>query len=572
MRKSIPFLIIVTVVSLFVCSAYGQHELLQQSIYFESAKYDLTAESKTTLDKLLDSLKNFQTYQIFIKGNTDNVGNSTYNQHLSVQRVNSTENYFINHGIPTTVFTTAAFGEEKPIADNQLDEGKQKNRRVDISIAFMRKVPIDSAQFKPSIFELYKLSEIEPQEFCIDPTKDTLLRCNKGTIVYVKANSFKIPNACKVRCLTIKVKEDYLKSEMILDNLSTTSNGQILETQGMVYTEANDCRGNKVNLAKGKDIVVVVPIDKVVPDAKIFQGDRTPHDSIMNWTVSNTSVLSNFSLKELNYCLDWLGCGGVRFSCDRCKFFFCRISRIGVAYKGITDMPTHLENAKFRNCQRQLRKERRAARRYSNTPLPQTTILNQRPEIALELIPKCEQLEELFEKYGVNDLTALVTAINKPLMDSLGVTSLKELQDTLPKLNAQRIELSYLNKQVSFDDFKFYVYNTSRLGWSNIDLFANIPNDSLVTMKINLPIQQNVDCKLVFIDRQYVIPPDKTSGQYEFEGLPKGEKVWIVALLYDEGKPYLSMEQTTIDNKTYNVTFKALTLDQLKIELSKLNN
>jgi hypothetical protein len=368
------------------------------------------------------------------------------------------------------------------------------------------------------------------------------------------------------------VKEDFLKSEMILDNLSTTSNGQLIETQGMVYTEANDCKGNKLNLIKGKDLVVFVPTDTIVPETKIFQGNRTPHDSIMNWTVSNTSVLGNFTINELNICANWLGCGGVRFSCERCKFFFCRIKRIGIAFKGITDKPTHWGNVDFRKCQRKLRRERRLARKQKSfKPLPQSTVYTERPDIAPELLPKCERLEELYNKYGVKDLVALVDAINKPLMDSLGVKTMQELQDTLRKLNTKDVELFYKNKQVSFDDFKYYVYNTSRLGWSNIDVFANIPKDSIVTMKINLPFAKNIDCKLVFIDRQFVIPPDKTEGIYEFENLPKGERVWIVAIMYDNGKPYLSMQQTTIDNKIYNVNFKVYTLEELKHELEKLN-
>jgi hypothetical protein len=212
-----------------------------------------------------------------------------------------------------------------------------------------------------------------------------------------------------------------------------------------------------------------------------------------------------------------------------------------------------------------------ARKQKSFKPLPQSTVYTERPDIAPELLPKCERLQDLYQKYGVTDLVALTEAINKPLMDSLGVKTIQELQDTMTKISVNNFELSYLNKNISYDDFKYYVYNTSRLGWSNIDVFANIPKDSIVTMKINLPFAKNIDCKLVFIDRQFVIPPDKTEGIYEFENLPKGERVWIVAIMYDNGKPYLSMQQTTIDNKTYNVNFKVYSLEELKHELEKLN-
>lgn len=587
MKTTIKFLTITILILFLVYPTYAQKKLLKQSIYFESAKYELNKEAKMSLDILLDSLKNFQSYKIFISGNTDDVGDSIYNKSLSEQRVNSTKDYLIAHAVLKTAFKTAALGERKPIADNLTDQGKQKNRRVDISISFVRKVPIDSSQIFPSVCEIYKLIEIKPQEFCINPTRDTVIRCSKGTLVYVKANSFKISKTCKTEYLTIKVKEDFLKSEMILDNLSTTSNGQLLETQGMVYTEANDCNGNTLNLLKAKDLVVFVPTDSFVPETKILFGSRTLHDSIMNWTVSNTSVLGNFTINELNICSDWIywsdGFGGYSNGCGECNFFFCRIGRIGVSIKGITNKQTHFSNIRFRKCLQQLKVEQNKERKGKankpvarskgnlNKPIPRSAVVTQRPEIVPELMPRCKKLEELYRKYGVNNLIALTEAINKPIMDSLGVKTLQELKDTMTKISISKFELSYLNKRISYDDFKYYVYNTSRLGWSNIDVFAKLPKDSLVDMKIKLKFEPNIDCKLVFVNRRFVIPADKTGAKYVFKNLPRGEKVWIIALKFDEGKPYLSMQETTIENKTYPIDFKLLTLTELKEELKKLD-
>lgn len=556
---------------MFGLTAYGQTTLLQKSIYYETAKFELSTESKVTLDSLVDSLKTLQNYNIFIKGYADNIGDSIFNKKLSEQRVLITQQYFISKGISPTVFTTSAFGEEKPIGNNATEEGKQKNRRVDISITFNRTMTVNSSKFLPSILEFYNQTERKPQEFCVDPFRDTVLRCEKGTLVYVKANSFKISNSCKSNCVKIKIKEDFLKSDMILDNLSTTSNGKIIETQGMVYTEANDCKGNKINLVKGKDLVIFLPTDTVRQDAKIFQGNRTPHDNIMNWTVNNNSVLSNFKIEEINQCDRWL-CGGVRFSCYRCKFFFCRIIRIDDGLKGIVNKSQHEYNVSFRKCQRKLRRERRYLKKNkSSKPLPNSTVVDNRPEIADDLLPKCKRLEELFIEYGVTNIDALTEAINKPLLDTFNVKTMQELQDTMRKVNLYKVELSYLNKSLNYEDFKFYVYNTSRLGWSNVDAFVDIKPDQMVTMKINLAVAKNVDCKLVFKDRRFVIPATKDDEKYEFENIPKGEKVWIIAIKYDEGKPYLFMQETTVEAKTIEAEFRILTLDELKEKLKVLN-
>lgn len=122
-----PFIIFFLVLTNTV---FGQNELLQESIYFESAKNDLSAQSIATLDNLIDSLKKYNNYTIYIKGNTDNVGDSVYNKLLSQKRIEATMNFLISKGVSDTSFTRIAFGEELPIADNSSERGKQMNRRA----------------------------------------------------------------------------------------------------------------------------------------------------------------------------------------------------------------------------------------------------------------------------------------------------------------------------------------------------------------------------------------------------------------------------------------------------------
>ncbi|MBC7426645.1 MAG: OmpA family protein [Bacteroidia bacterium] len=579
--KILPLLFII------ICSAItstAQKTILQRSIYFESAKYNLNNESNILLDAVIDSLKNFRTYKIYVKGNTDNIGDSIYNKNLSEQRISAVTKYFISKGVNPKLFVTAAFGEEKPISENNTDEGKKKNRRVDISVSYLRNIAIDSSQFLPSIWELYKLTEIKPYSFCINNNRDTVLRCAKGTIIYVKANSFKIAKSCKNECVILKVKEDFLKSEMILDNLSTKSNGKLIETQGMIYTEANDCRGNKLGLLKGKDLIIIQPTDTVISETKIFEGNRTAHDSIMNWTINNSSVLKSFTFKSINYCSEQiLLCGGGGSGCD-CPFFICRIKRLKVSLTGLFIRCTRYDNRMFRTNLRlcKLRKKNKGynlEQRISNKENKKIRLNIKYNECYRSgigqafnsLPPQCKKLKFLFDSFGVNNYTELLYAINKQLLDSFGVKTLTELTDTMNKVNLQNVELSYLNKTLNFNDFQFYIYNITRLGWSNVDVFANIPKEDMITMQINLKVKKNTDCKIVFKNRRFVIPAETSNKNYQFDNVPKGEEVWIIALKYLDGVPYLSMEETTTSNKTYDVNFKLYTLEELKKKLDELD-
>ena len=530
-----------------------------------------------------DSFKNYKSYKIFIKGNTDNIGDSIYNKKLSEQRVTSTTDFLVSKGIDSNRFVTSAFGEEKPIAENSSDEGKQKNRRVDISISYVRKVPVDSSQFLPYIGSLYRLTEIEPKKYKINALRDTFIRCQKGTMVLIKANTFKVSKSCNSE-FTFSIKEDFLKSEMILDNLSTTSNGQILETQGMIFTAAKDCKGNEIAVRKGKALIIMMPIDSVNPEAKLFKGNRTGHDSIMNWTLNTNSVLKSFTLKKLNYCSKGiLECGFCVFGGCECRFFLCRINRLDNSIRGLFSKCIRFENRVFRKelqiCRLESMYSAKAVIKLEKKKLKLAKLFEKYPtcygraiQTAVDkLPPECKQLKELFDEYGVTNIKDLTYTINKELMDSFGVTTQNALYDSILKITKRNVEVSYQNKTLSFDDFQFYILNTTQLGWSNVDIFANISMKNLVTMTINIKPKKNIDCKLVFKERRFMIPAESDKVKYLFEKLPKGEVVWIIALKYLDGKPYLSMQEATINDTTYDVDFKVYTLEELKEKLKVLD-
>lgn len=168
-------------------------------------------------------------------------------------------------------------------------------------------------------------------------------------------------------CISFNVREDIENSDMILDNLSTTSDSALLETQGMVYTEAIDCKGNRLQLQK--DIVIAVPTDSVNPGAKVFGGTRMP-DSIMNWKLARASTLSSISLPQLLDCAALLCKTDTADGCYSCKFFFCRIDRIGKAVGGLFSKQQRAGNAAFAQCQQRLRQRTGSSSRPASAASP----------------------------------------------------------------------------------------------------------------------------------------------------------------------------------------------------------
>ena len=77
-------------------------------------------------------LKAAPTLSIGIEGHTDNVGQALANKTLSEKRAQSVMAAVVGAGIDAKRLTAAGFGQERPVADNRSEEGRAKNRRVEL--------------------------------------------------------------------------------------------------------------------------------------------------------------------------------------------------------------------------------------------------------------------------------------------------------------------------------------------------------------------------------------------------------------------------------------------------------
>lgn len=103
------------------------------NLFFETAKYELQPESFPELNRLADLIQS-EGLRIEIQGHTDNVGNDAGNQTLSENRAKSVRTYLVGRGCNAGNITAKGFGESKPKASNDTEEGRAQNRRVEIRI------------------------------------------------------------------------------------------------------------------------------------------------------------------------------------------------------------------------------------------------------------------------------------------------------------------------------------------------------------------------------------------------------------------------------------------------------
>ena len=104
-----------------------------ENIFFDLGKATLSSDSKESLEELVDIMKHSDIV-IELGGHTDSIGEEDNNLKLSQDRVNSVRDFLISNEIDENRITAIGYGESQPLASNSTDEGRKKNRRVEVKI------------------------------------------------------------------------------------------------------------------------------------------------------------------------------------------------------------------------------------------------------------------------------------------------------------------------------------------------------------------------------------------------------------------------------------------------------
>src|SRR5690242_14490014 len=106
----------------------------ESGLLFDFDSDHLRDASKVNLDNLAKSLSSFGDSKLLLVGHTDNTGSDSYNLDLSRRRAAAVASYLVSRGVPNARIETAGRGETEPIAPNDTDADRQKNRRVEVAI------------------------------------------------------------------------------------------------------------------------------------------------------------------------------------------------------------------------------------------------------------------------------------------------------------------------------------------------------------------------------------------------------------------------------------------------------
>ena len=114
-----------------VVDADGCVKIIRLNVNFAFDKSVVKPEFMPKIQEVADFMKQNPGFRVVLEGHTDSKGSDAYNMKLSDQRAKAVEKVLEGLGVPAAKVTTEAYGETKPVATNDTEEGRAENRRVD---------------------------------------------------------------------------------------------------------------------------------------------------------------------------------------------------------------------------------------------------------------------------------------------------------------------------------------------------------------------------------------------------------------------------------------------------------
>lgn len=105
---------------------------IPSDISFDTGSATIKSNMRGVLDPFANSLKDDPNARVTIVGHTDSTGSDAVNNPLSIERAQSVRDYLAARGVSPSRVEVAGRGEREPVADNNSDSGRAKNRRVEI--------------------------------------------------------------------------------------------------------------------------------------------------------------------------------------------------------------------------------------------------------------------------------------------------------------------------------------------------------------------------------------------------------------------------------------------------------
>ena len=448
-----------------------------------------------------------------------------------------------------------------------------------VSCSKEKDIPVNSLE------DVLTILAPEPKKFEINPAEETMLKGDRGTAVYIPADAFQFADGtAPTGKINIELKECYSLAEMIGENHHTTSQGQILQTAGMIYFNAT-AEGKQLFLKDDKAFVVGFPKNRQsdemdlfydfahndtastwVPDYKMFEveafqkasADPTPNNG-------DETVPFEYPIAMTPDLFDY------RFSVSASTGTFYELLLKG-QNRTILDFIGDPTNADSASVHEFLEKNWKVifdfyidknGAMYNYRVDDEDSKYNARAlEIALTLLKSAPPF----------DIASYDQEVRHDWDYTLGVKGSSTI-------NWDRFKTKFRNQFSQYKDnaiqqldetaLDYYLFSATKMGWINCDKFWDIDDEEKTDFIVTAP--KGTKTQIVFKNIKSIMTGTYKDGQLVFGGVPLGKQIKIIGISYANGKPTMGVAETITDKDGFELTgFKAFSLEDLEEELNKL--
>lgn len=427
--------------------------------------------------------------------------------------------------------------------------------------------------------EIVQLPRKEKQRFRIDPSCDTTLVGEEGTLIQLKANS--IQNASG-EFVTVNLREYYQLSDMVFSNLTTeTTNGEMIETGGMIHLEVLADNGEALQLKEGQEVTIKMPYEIKKEGMHLYAGEYDK-DSLVVWEeVRNELTEAETEEKgaEIYTIVEKMPYfpGGqtelhkyVKQNTKYPEELLARRMSGVVRVKYIVDENGLPDKLELLNKVHPLM-DKEALRVIRSLP-------NQRPGKQRGEAVKVQFTIPVYFRPPGNNARAYSQEEIKLFNDSVMKVRKEErkmafasTEERLTKVNSGDIGMQ--NALDTFDDeLSSYILSSTNFGWINCDRGLS---DSKSTNRVTVTSSKETMLSLVFHSRKVLLRARAYRGKDQvkiFQAIPTNEKVTLFAVKMENKVPYISMKEIYVSDELQQLNFERVTQEKLAFYVNHFNS
>jgi hypothetical protein len=403
--------------------------------------------------------------------------------------------------------------------------------------------------------------------FVIDNTRQCELVGRRGTKLVLPANIFEDENGVSAQgAIEIVMKECYDLDEILAEKLSTTSDGRIIETAGMIHIEATQS-DIPLRLKKEVQYTVFFPTQgKSVDGFELFYGNPTT-DGIVNWTpASQASGAPNLNGATLS---------SIKEDCfiQICESEFRRRTQISeMDYFNWELKDGQTLNQWFVS---NFNPDANMVDDFCSDKLISRIAFHVNADGSFKDYYIAHESKTAYDRVIAEFLSAMPPLNLSKVMpiyssDHLCVLTFGHQQgassDQFVKRFAKRYDYADDRRpmtNVNSSDLDYYMFSSTELGWLNCDRFIN-ERAPLVEFRVKARTTEGSSVSMVFEDRKSIVRGIKMGDEFVFSGVPNDRKVRLVAVDNNGGSPQMQEARTMTSKKVYRMdSYEPMTLSKL---------